>query len=61
MPETVRANAVEVARVFQARCRLDGCDWAGKPAGAYQEANAERQAHLEEHRRQAAAGEVPGA
>lgn len=46
----VRANAVEVAKIFQARCKVPGCDWAGELLGSYQEANHDRQAHLEEHR-----------
>ena len=49
----IRANSVEVAKIFQARCRIDGCGWAGELLGSYQEANAGRQAHLEEHRREA--------
>lgn len=46
----IRANAVEVAKIFQARCRLDGCDWAGELLGSYREANDDREGHLEDHR-----------
>ena len=51
---TIRANAVEVAKIFQARCKIEGCDWAGELLGDYQAANFDRQVHLEEHRRQEA-------
>lgn len=50
----IRANSVEVAKIFQARCRIEGCDWSGELAGSYQDANGDRQAHLEEHRKAAA-------
>ena len=53
MAEAVRANAVEVAKIFQARCRIDGCGWSGELLGSYQEANSDRQAHLDEHRKAA--------
>jgi hypothetical protein len=46
----IRANAVEVAKIFQARCKLPGCDWSSELLGSYQEANGDRQAHLAEHR-----------
>jgi hypothetical protein len=48
----VRANAVEVLKLFNARCRLDGCGWHGTLQPTYADANAERLAHLDEHRRQ---------
>jgi hypothetical protein len=48
MPD-VPAKAVRVATIYQARCTL--CDWAGELLGSYQEANHDRQAHLQEHRR----------
>jgi hypothetical protein len=50
MSAGIRANSVEVAKIFQARCRVEGCGWAGKLPGSYQDANADRQAHLDEHR-----------
>ena len=50
----IRANAVEVAKIFQARCKLPGCGWAGELRGSYQAANSERQDHLAEHREQEA-------
>jgi hypothetical protein len=50
----IRANAVEIVRLgtrrHQARCRIEGCGWAGELRGSYQEANGDRQAHLQEHR-----------
>lgn len=49
MPE-IRANAVEVARLCQARCRVAGCGWTGELHATYQEANEERFAHLDWHR-----------
>jgi hypothetical protein len=49
---TIRANAVAVARVFQAQCRLPGCDWRGDPKSSYEAANMQRTAHLDEHRAQ---------
>ena len=45
----IRANAVEVARIFQARCRVPGCPWTGGLRGTYQAANGERQVHLAWH------------
>ena len=48
--DSIRANSVEVAKIFQARCRVEGCGWTGELRGTYQDANAERQAHLQEHR-----------
>ena len=50
----IRANAVEVFKIFQARCRIPGCGWTGELLGFYQEANQDRQAHLEEHRQEEA-------
>jgi hypothetical protein len=55
----IRANAVEVAKVGSSRqavCRIDGCDWHGVIYPAYQQANDERQAHLDWHRQQQAGG-----
>ena len=49
MPD-IRANAVEVAKIYQARCKIPGCGWSGELLGDYQAANADRQAHLQEHR-----------
>jgi hypothetical protein len=48
----IRANAVKVAKLFQAQCQIDGCDWAGELLGSYQEANIDRQDHLDWHRYQ---------
>lgn len=53
MAEVIRANAVRVAKIFQARCEVTDCDWAGELLGSYQEANGDRQAHLDEHRKAA--------
>jgi hypothetical protein len=50
----IRANAVEVAKFFQARCRLEGCFWCGLCQPTYADANQERLAHLDGHRRQEA-------
>ena len=46
----IRASAVSVARLFRARCQLPDCGWAGAEHATYQDANAERQAHLTWHR-----------
>jgi len=51
----IRANAVEVVKIYQARCRIEGCCWRGGLLGSYQEANGHRQAHLDWHREQEAA------
>lgn len=51
--EAIRANAVRVAKIFQARCQIAGCDWSGELTGSYQEANFDRQEHLDEHRKAA--------
>lgn len=48
----IRANAVTVAKIFQARCRIDGCDWTGQLHAVYQEASTDRQDHLDWHRYQ---------
>lgn len=50
MGETIRANAVQVAKLFQAHCRIEGCDWLGDVTDSYQEANEARFEHLDEHR-----------
>jgi hypothetical protein len=47
--EPVRARDVQVDKLFRARCRRDGCGWTGGEHAAYQEANAEREAHLKQH------------
>lgn len=44
----VPARAVEVAKYHRAECSL--CEWTGNLLDSYQEANSERQAHLEVHR-----------
>lgn len=49
-----RANAVEVVKIWQAWCRIQGCGWSGELQDTYQRANSDRQAHLDEHRRQEA-------
>ena len=48
--EPIRANSVSVARIYQARCHVPGCHFAGELLGDYQAANYDRQHHLEEHR-----------
>lgn len=56
----LRANDVEVITVRRARCRIPGCDWEGPDrAGGYSDANADRQAHLDWHRGQAAIAQQP--
>jgi hypothetical protein len=52
--ERIPATAVYVAKTFQARCTIPGCDFTGELLGSYQEANFDRQAHLDEHRKAAA-------
>jgi hypothetical protein len=47
--EPVRARDVQVDKLFRARCRRDGCGWTGGEHATYQEANAEREAHLKQH------------
>ena len=54
MGEVIRANSVEIVKEFRPYCRIDGCTWVGFPCLTYQEANAERQRHLAEHRERAA-------
>jgi hypothetical protein len=46
----IRANAVQVAKFFQAYCRIEGCDYLGDQTDSYQEADAAREEHLNEHR-----------
>jgi hypothetical protein len=46
----IRANAVSVDKLFRARCHLDDCLWTGSEHVTFQDANAERQAHLTQHR-----------
>ena len=55
MAQAIPAKAVYVAKIFQARCAIPGCPWAGELLGFYQDANSDRQAHLDEHRNAAAA------
>lgn len=56
MGEVVRANSVQVAKFFQAYCRIEDCDWLGDQTDSYQEANDARQEHLDEHRKAQARG-----
>jgi hypothetical protein len=51
------AKDVQVAHVYQARCRVPACGWTGSLLDTYQDANSERQAHLLEHQMTAAASE----
>ena len=46
----VRANAVEVDKLFRAHCKLPGCGWTGQLRPSYREANDEREGHLYQHR-----------
>ena len=46
----IRANTVQVDKIFRASCQLPGCSWAGSEWETYQDANTERQAHLALHR-----------
>lgn len=55
MAEHIPAKAVYVAKIFQARCTIPGCDFAGELLGDYQDANFDRQVHLKQHRD----GELP--
>ncbi len=48
-PTPVRAKDVAVVKLFRASCLRDGCGWRGADHGTYQDANAERQAHLNQH------------
>ena len=48
-PEPVRGRDVQVDKLFRARCHRPGCGWAGGEHAAFQDANAERQAHLNQH------------
>jgi len=48
--ECIQANAVQVAKFFQAYCRIEGCGWLGDQTDSYREANDARQEHLDEHR-----------
>lgn len=50
MPEISAKWVVVVKGLQRAECLIPGCNWAGEVYGTYQEANAERVAHLEEHR-----------
>lgn len=46
----MKRSDVYVARIYQARCRVPGCDWAGELLGEITEANGDRTAHIEWHR-----------
>ena len=48
-PEPVRAKDVAVVKLFRARRARDGCGWRGADHATYQDANAERLAHLNRH------------
>lgn len=50
MPEISAKWVVVVRGLLRAECLIPGCGWTGEPHGTYQEANAEREAHLQEHR-----------
>ena len=57
---TIRANSVEVLKIFRASCRIDGCGWIGLDRRTYQEANDERAAHIRKHAQQEASREPAG-
>jgi hypothetical protein len=44
-----RANDVQVDTVRRARCRITSCRWTGPDRPGYQEANGDRQGHLDWH------------
>ncbi len=45
----VSAKSVSVEKLFRARCHLPGCGWTGGEHATYQDANTDRQAHLNQH------------
>jgi hypothetical protein len=47
--EPVRGRDVQVDKLFRARCHRPGCGWTGTEHAAFQDADAERQAHLNQH------------
>ena len=48
-PEPVRARDVRVDKLYRARCLRHPCGWMGGEHAAYQDANDERLAHLNQH------------
>ncbi len=48
MTDKIMAKDVQVAHIYQARCRL--CEWSGELLDSYSSANADREAHLADHR-----------
>jgi hypothetical protein len=46
----IRANSVQVDKLFRARCHLHPCGWMGAEHQTFAGANAERQAHITHHR-----------
>jgi len=54
----VTGKDVQVAKLWQARCRVHACGWDGELLDTFQAANQERQAHLETHRTLAEASPV---
>ncbi len=45
----VRAKDVQVRKLFRAECSRPGCGWTGGEHATFQDANAERLAHLNRH------------
>jgi hypothetical protein len=43
-------GAVQIAKLFQPHCNVDGCGWLGDVTDSYQEANDARFEHLDQHR-----------
>ena len=48
-PGPVRGRDVQIDKLYRARCHRPGCGWTGAEHAAYQDASAERQAHLSQH------------
>lgn len=47
--EPVRGRDVTVDKLWRASCHRPGCDWVGAEHATYQDANAERLIHLNQH------------
>ncbi len=47
--EPVRARDVQVDKLYRARCHRPGCGWTGGEHATFQDANADRLAHLNRH------------
>jgi hypothetical protein len=55
--DPVRGRDVQIDKLYRARCHRAGCGWTGADHATYQDASAERHAHLNQHI--AAAGDAP--